>query len=777
MAHRTCRLAALAVFLSFYEQGPLHFFPAPVAYAQAAEELAALKDTVERGWAAFHKGDVEQAISGWLSAARGYQSAGKITEQIEVLTFLGQAYQFLGQYRDSLKSLALALVLAEKSQDPGAVSLVMSGLGNLYAATGPAERAEHYLSEALRLARATENRELEALVLNNLGNFFAGQQKYPDALRAYSESAGWAKEAGKPLVATKALSNAAMVSLQSGQHGEAMSQLAAAHAIVRGLPTSSEQLYTLINIGIAYQELHRRFAGTVKPTLLNAAEAFNDARRSAEILGDRRGESFALGYLGRVYENAGQFDDALHLTRSAIFMAQQINAPESLYLWQWQNGRILGATGKPDESIAAYRRAVATVESVRKEVLSTYGINRSSFRESIGPLYFELVDSLLKRSTAFTERGHYEPLLREARATVELFKAAELRDYFRDDCVDAARSRVTKLDAFTQAAVVIYPIALPDRLELLVTLPSGLSRVSVPVPADTLTHEVRQFRTKLEKRTTREYLPHAQKLYDWLVRPLEAEFKASTVHSLVFVPDGALRTIPFAALHDGSQFLISKYPVAVTPGLDLTDPRPLKRENVKVLAAGLTEAVQGFPPLPHVSAEINAIQSLYGADRLLDREFVAAKMKQELQDNRFNVVHIASHGQFAGDVEKTFLLTFDDKLTMDRLDQYVGLFRFREDPLELLTLSACETAAGDDRAALGLAGIAIKAGARSALASLWFINDRATATLVAEFYRQLQDPSLSRAVALQRAQLQLLNDRVYQHPGYWSSFLLINNWL
>lgn len=97
--------------------------------------------------------------------------------------------------------------------------------------------------------------------------------------------------------------------------------------------------------------------------------------------------------------------------------------------------------------------------------------------------------------------------------------------------------------------------------------------------------------------------------------------------------------------------------------------------------------------------------------------------------------------------------------------------------MELLTLSACQTAAGDDRAALGLAGVAVKAGARSALATLWFINDQATALLITEFYHQLRDPDLSKAKALQRAQLILLNDRRYQHPGYWSPFLLIGNWL
>lgn len=114
---------------------------------------------------------------------------------------------------------------------------------------------------------------------------------------------------------------------------------------------------------------------------------------------------------------------------------------------------------------------------------------------------------------------------------------------------------------------------------------------------------------------------------------------------------------------------------------------------------------------------------------------------------------------------------------MTQLERLVGLFRFRREPLELLTLSACQTGSGDDRAALGLAGIAVKAGARSALATLWSINDDASSELVSEFYRQLHDASVSKARALQHAQLKLLSDRVYEHPAYWAAFLLLNNWL
>jgi CHAT domain-containing protein len=162
---------------------------------------------------------------------------------------------------------------------------------------------------------------------------------------------------------------------------------------------------------------------------------------------------------------------------------------------------------------------------------------------------------------------------------------------------------------------------------------------------------------------------------------------------------------------------------------------------------------------------------------MVDREFLVAKFEEALKQQRFTILHVASHGEFSSEPGKTFILTFDDKLTMDRLDQYIGLFKFRDEPLELLTLSACDTAEGDDRAALGLAGVAIKAGARSAVATLWEINDVAAAGLVADFYRGLQDSSISRATAMQRAQMKMLSDPRYEHPGFWAPFLLINNWL
>ncbi|MGH7235124.1 MAG: CHAT domain-containing protein, partial [Nitrospiraceae bacterium] len=508
-----------------------------------------------------------------------------------------------------------------------------------------------------------------------------------------------------------------------------------------------------------------------------AAAALQDAASVAEQVGDIRMTSYAYGYLGHLYESEHRYEESLNLTRRAVFAAQSATAPESLYRWEWQAGRVLAALGRLDEAITAYRSATVTLQPIRPEVAHAAQGPTLSVQESVRPLYFEFADLLLKRAALMDEGEPAQGYLKAARDAIEASKAQELRDYFRDECVDALQAHITTLEAVSKTTAVIYPIVFPDRTEVLVSLPGGLKRVSVPVPATQLRQEARTFRRRLEDRTSHEYLPDAQKIYDWLIRPLETDLAASKIDTLVFVPDGPLRTIPMAALHDGKQFLIAKYAVATTPGLNLTDPRPINRERVKVLSSGLTESVQGFPPLPHVSTELRAIRTLYGGDQLLNRDFVVSGLEKELKEKPFSVLHIASHGRFDKDVGQSFILAYDEKLTMAKLDQYVGLFKFRQEPLELLTLSACETAVGDDRAALGLAGVAIKAGARSALATLWSINDDASSSLVAEFYRQLHDPTVSKAVALQRAQLNMLVESGYEHPAYWSPFLLLNNWL
>jgi len=232
-------------------------------------------------------------------------------------------------------------------------------------------------------------------------------------------------------------------------------------------------------------------------------------------------------------------------------------------------------------------------------------------------------------------------------------------------------------------------------------------------------------------------------------------------------------------LHDGKGFLVERFAFATAPGLTLIEPQALEsKKSLQVMLSGITESVDNFPPLPFVGDELADLQTIFaGQSVMVDREFRVANFEQQMRNKPYSIVHIASHGQFDSDPKKSFLLAYDGRLSMDGLEGVMKLARFRDDPVELLTLSACRTAAGDDRAALGIAGVAVKAGARSALATLWYVNDQASSMLVTDFYRQLREPGVSKAKALAIAQRAVIADERFRHPGYWAPFLLIGNWL
>ena len=747
--------------------------------SMAGSETAGVppEQLVREGSQSFQQGAFEDAARQWRAAADEYKQTNQPLRQSDALTALAQAYLALGHYTKAAQQLELALALIQPSGDRLRTATVMGALGHVYLESGQQQGAADYLAEGLALAKQLNNQTLEAIIQNNLGTLHAWQRKDTEALAAFTESRKLAAAAQLPQVEAQATLNVGKASLKLGRIPEARSFLTQAEERLRAMPPSHDKAYGLITLGLEYAELGVRVADEREHLLALAASALEGAGEAGNIIGDARATSYALGFRGRLYEQAQRHEEALLLTRLAVADARKVDAPESLYRWLWQAGRLLKQQGKLEEAIASYQQAAGIVQAIRPELAATAGGPTGSFRESVGRIFFELADLYLQLSSKAVDKTQVQSHLAQAREAVELFKASELRDYFQDDCVDMLRSRVTRLDDVSKTSAVLYPILLPDRTELLVSLPDGLKRVTVPVGAERLTQEVRAFRRLLEKRTTHQYLPQAKQLYDWLIRPLEPSLKAFPLDTLVIVPDGPLRTIPLAALHDGKDFLIRTYAVATTPGLTLTDARPFRRDDAKALAAGLTVAVQGFSELPYIESELGELKKLYGSRTLVDDAFSTSGLGKELSDNRFAIVHIASHATFGARPQDTFLLTFDGKVTMDKLNELIGVFRFRDDPLELLTLSACETAGGDDRAALGLAGVAIKAGARSALATLWSVSDAATSELVAEFYRQLRNPGLSKAVALQRAQLAMLEDPIGRHPGYWAPFLLLNNWL
>lgn len=755
---------------------PLLVTSSAPAHTTDTEPIFPHGSLLHEGYDAFTHGAFEQAAEIWQQAVRSSHDARLPVEESDARIALARAYLSLGFHTRAAQTLDVAVVLTQ-GQDRSRQAAAMELLGQAYLAGGRSDAALETLQQARQLAREADDQIRLASIAHSLAAVQNTLKQDQEAFASYAEARRLgASVHADTLLATSTI-NGGKVALRLGEWHEARRLFDEALPLVHGFPDSHDKAYDLIAIGLGFESLQAHLPDTGRRLHIQAAGVLETAGHVANSVGDVRAASYALGHRGHLYELDRRHDEALLLTRLAIGYAQQVHAPESLYQWEWQLGRVLKAQDKIDQAILSYQRAADLVQTLRPEMATGAAISTASFREASGQLYFELADLMLQRSGATTSRAEAQPYLIKAREAIELFKTAELRDYFADECVDAFQTRQTKLEDVSRQAAIVYPIILPDRTELLVSLPDGMHRITVTIKQEELKQEALAFRRLLQKETTREYLRKAQRLYDLLLRPLEPEFAKFDINTLVVVPDGPLRTIPFSALHDGKQFLIAKYALATTPGLNLTDPKPLGRERIEVLSAGLTEGVQGFSPLPNTAGELEAIGGLYKTHRLLNEEFRVPAFEQEMKTKPATIVHIASHGKFERDVRNSFLLAFDGKLTMDRLSQIVGLSRFRDQPLELLSLSACQTAAGDDRAALGLAGIAIKAGARSALATLWFVSDEASSTLVIEFYRQLKDPALSKAQALRQAQLKVMENPDFQHPIYWAPFLLLNNWL
>ncbi len=574
--------------------------------------------------------------------------------------------------------------------------------------------------------------------------------------------------ANDPLLAAQAALNAGRLLQRQGRGADAAARAREAIAALTPLPDSRTKAFHLAAAG---EMLRRAGARDEAAAALAAAEA------SALRQNDARATAYALGYRAELALDRGQLEEAQALNARAVFAAQAAGTAETLFLWQWQSARLADRAGRTDEALAAYRRALEALAALKVDYATELWANRESFRAEVGAAYLGFTDLLLRQAAATGNAAATARGLREAQQVLERFKTVELEDYFRDDCVARYLARAKPVEQTAPRTAIVYPVPLPDRLELLVSIGDELHQVKVPVSEDALRRESLALRALLEKRTTYQYLPHARRLYDWVIRPMEPLLARANVDTLVFVPDQPLRTIPLAALHDGNDFLVSRFAIATAPSLTLVEPRPLAMKGSSVLAGGLTEPVQGFPALPFVGLELDELGTLGSKHMLRDQTFTADNLERELRERPFSVVHVASHAQFESDSRRSFLLTYDGRMTIDRLEGSMKLNRFRDEPVELLFLSACQTAAGDERAALGLAGVAVKAGARSALATLWHINDQASSLLVAEFYRQLAQPGVSKAEALRRAQQRMLTDLRYRHPGYWSPFLVIGNWL
>lgn len=664
----------------------------------------------------------------------------------------------------------LAAVIEAVDKEPkfkqAAGPLSIQALALSYA--GYSKRALATATEANYLAKRTADERLRYIAQINVAIVYAKAGAQNDALALFEEVAKGAEGAGLSVLQAMALTNQARIGIDNGIH--AVSHARVAEDIANRKLGEVEKIDVMLSVGSVWLDLVKRRQQHAH----EAAEMLTRTYGVASELGDRRALSQTLSMLAVLHSHMGDSIQGIKLIDRAIavFRGDDVRAEAKLY---WQKAQFLQLAGRHPGALEYFRKATALLQASRADVELAMSAEGSAFGEGFGALYSEFADLLL-REARYVGSAKTE-LLREARDILEQSKTVELVDYFHDPCIAASMQNAKAAEDADPGAAIIYPIILPDRIELLLSHKGIIEQIVIPVEKSRVLPQIQLLRQLLEKRSTRQYLLPSRLLHEWLIAPLTGRLASIMPTTLVIVPDKTLRTIPFAALHDGERFLIERYAIAVTPSLSLTNPRSLSQTAWHPSISGLTVASQGFSALPAVAGELLALEAMLGVSALRDTEFVQANLERKLLQSKTNIIHIASHAQFSSDVNDTFLLTYDGKLTLASLRNMLSVSRkTRDEPLELLSLSACQTAAGDDRAALGLAGVAIQAGARSAFASLWFVNDEFTGQLVPQFYRNLRKSGTTKAQALQEAQISMLQDERFSHPAYWAAFLIIGNW-
>ena len=516
-------------------------------------------------------------------------------------------------------------------------------------------------------------------------------------------------------------------------------------------------------------------------SLAQIARNLTIAQQEASALGDARAESYALGYLGELYQTQQQFPDAELALSRALDIANNLQAADLTYQWSWKLGLIEKESQKTTAAIAYYETAVDALQAMRGNLIAIAPDLRFDFAEQVEPVYRGYVDLLLSSAES---SDNPSATLTKARQTIESLQIAELENYFQEPCVPVSQQLDSVVESAASPTAVIYPVILSDRTEIILKLPQQpLKQYTVPVSQTELETLLARLQRNLRlPYTINAVQSDAVQLYNWLIAPIEADLNASQIDTLAFVLDGFLRSIPMSVLFDGDRYLVEKYSIALAPGLQLVDPRPLEDKQLATIIAGLSEPPQaGFSALPFVIDEVESIQQSTPSRVLLNETFTKDNLEAAINSTPYPLVHLATHGQFSSDPNETFILAWDNRIQVNELNRILRQSeQNRQAAIELLILSACETAVGDKRAALGIAGIAVQAGARSTLASLWNLDDQSSALFSDYFYQELANSNLSKAQALRNAQLKILggaNTSAYQHPLYWAPYILLGNWL
>ncbi|ESA35283.1 tetratricopeptide repeat domain protein [Leptolyngbya sp. Heron Island J] len=741
------------------------------------------------------QGNMEAALTTWREATATYRQAGHERGVLLSLINQAKALQALGFHEKSRKILEedIEHILQNEQLDPTLKAIGFWNLGNAQRQVGDLQASQIHLQQSLAITQTYQLERLRPAVLLDLGNTEQALSNSTSAIGKRDEALAHkqaALDAYQEVASSLPISiNQVQANLNQLSFLVDLKEWSAVQALwpnlraaVTQLPPSRTAIYaqlnfakSLVNILRVSNEFQNRLNQV--PTWQDIDAILIRAVEQAQALDDPIAQSYGVGQRGELYEVIQQWSKAEAFTQEALWLTNVPQYLDGRYRWEWQQGRLLKAQGKRDKAIKAYGAAVKTLEQVRKNLLFIDAEVQFSFRDNVEPVYRELVELLLN-----TDDG-IEPSqedLDQAIQQIDSLQLSELENFLRCDLTQTTSISQFKIDSNT---AILYPMILDDRLTVILQLSEKKVFSAVSMPRADVEQTLRQFRQDLSNAPSRtpEVITAAKEVYQWLIAPLEPALQQQgQIDTLVFVLDGSLRNIPMAALHDGEDYLIKKYAIAVAPQLELFTPSPLpKALRAFTGGVGKPQEVEGrtFSAIEKLTAELDEISRLTNTPPpLIDEEFQRETLQEKLSTGEYSAIHIKTHGLFSSDPEETFIVAYEELIRGQELGELIQTASLQGDtPVELLVLSSCSTATGDNRAVLGLAGIAVRAGAHSAVSTLWEARDEPNTELMIQFYKELQQPGASRAQALRKAQLSLIER--YRAPHIWATYVLVGNWL
>jgi CHAT domain-containing protein/Tfp pilus assembly protein PilF len=824
-------------------------------YRQALMVAQEIGDRAGEGTTLSNIGSVYNHLGQYSSALEFYQQALVVAKEIgdragggTTLSNIGSIYDSLGQYGQALEFYQQALAVAQEIGDRAGESTRLNNIGAIYSRLGQYGQALEFYQQALVLRRQIGDRAGEGGTLNNIGSIYDSLGQYDQALQFYQQALAVAQEIGDRVGGGTRLNNIGAIYNRLGHYSNALEFYQQALAIHKQVGDRAGEGATLHNIGSIYDSLGH---------YAKALEFYQQALAIRKQVGDRAGEGRTLHNIGYLLAVQNQPELAIIFLKQSVSIyeairndlrqlpqEQQKSYAETITITYrrladllLKQDRVLEAQQIMDllkvQELEDYLQNIrsASQELIvlrpEEEILKRYNelqktaiqvgqelteLRQFKTKNALTPAQDKRLEQLIelemKINQQFNQFIDSEPI----RKFVEQLSRTTRNQNLNLTDLNDLRDNLKPLDA-----VLLYPLILDDRLELVITTPDAppIRRTVQNLKRDDLNRVIADFRSALKNPHSDVKVP-AQQLYQWLIKPIEADLKQAAPQNkpltIIYAPDGQLRYVPLAALYDGQNWLVQRYRINNITAHSMTDFTRPPQKQLRIFAGAfgleprtIQVGTRQFPlaGLPFTVKEVQGlIQLIPGTSSLISQSFSRAETLKQL--GSFNVIHLATHGQFVvGRAEESFIALGNG--------DYIPLPEIKDltlNNVDLLVLSACETGIGDKlgngEEILGLGYQFQRAGARAAIASLWEVDDGGTQALMDAFYAALKS-GMTKAEALQQAQIALITAKAgkesggnraklilsptvrqglskqvnenLSHPYYWAPFILIGNGL